>query len=176
MRILVASPQGFATDALRSMLTALDSNCEVDVIDDFPSRLLSPPIPPSPAPDLVVVDVDGASVDVNAIVRECLLRWVHASMLTLKRLSRPGTTVPQVDELLSKAWRTRQRVEHLWALSRGVRQGALRFGLQRDGSNYNVFEARRFLFRCVKCPTRTERISSRSAPCGRHKQASGRCR
>ena len=83
MRILVTSPQGFATDALRSMLTALDSNCEVDVIDDFPSRLLSPPIPPSPAPDLVVVDVDGASVDVNAIVRECLLRYPGARLVAL---------------------------------------------------------------------------------------------
>ena len=83
MRILVASPQGFATDALRSMLTALDSNCEVDVIDEFPSRLLSPPIPPSPAPDLVVVDVDGASVDLNAIIREFLLRYPGARLVAL---------------------------------------------------------------------------------------------
>ena len=83
MRILVASPQGFATDALRSMLTGLDSNCEVDVIDDFPSQLLSPPTPHWPAPDLVVVDVDGASVDVNAIVRGFLLRYPGARLVAL---------------------------------------------------------------------------------------------
>ena len=83
MRILVASPQGFATDALRSMLTGLDSNCEVDVIADFPSQLLSPPTPHSPAPDLVVVDVDGASVDVNAIVRGFLLCYPGARLVAL---------------------------------------------------------------------------------------------
>ena len=83
MRILVASPQGFATDALRGMLTGLDSNCEVDVIDDFPSQLLSPPTPHSPAPDLVVVDVDGASVDVNAIVRGFLLCYPGARLVAL---------------------------------------------------------------------------------------------
>lgn len=83
MRILVASPQGFATDALRSMLTGLDSNCEVDVIDDFPSQLSSPPPPHSPAPDLVVVDVDGASVDVTAIVRGFLLRYPRARLVAL---------------------------------------------------------------------------------------------
>lgn len=83
MRILVVSPQGFATDALRSMLTGLDSNCEVEVLDHSSSQQLALPTAPSPPPDLVVVDVDGASVDVNAIVREFLMRYPEAHIVAM---------------------------------------------------------------------------------------------
>ena len=83
MRILVASPRGFATDALRSMLTGLDSHCEVEVIDDIPAQLSSPPALRSTSPDLVLVDMDGASTDINGIVRGFLQRYPDARLVAL---------------------------------------------------------------------------------------------
>lgn len=83
MRILVASPNGFATDALRSMLTGLDSNCEVVVIDNSPSRLFSLPESRSTSPDLVLVDMDGAETDINRMVRVFLQRYPDAPLVAL---------------------------------------------------------------------------------------------
>ena len=83
MRILVASPRGFATDALRSMLTGLDSHCEVEVIDDIPAQFSSPPALRSTSPDLVLVDMDGASTDINGIVRGFLQRYPDARLVAL---------------------------------------------------------------------------------------------
>lgn len=83
MRILVASPNGFATDALRNMLTGLDAGCEVEIIDEIPSQLSSPPDRHSPSPDLVLVDMDGASTDINGMVRGFLRRYPDARLVAL---------------------------------------------------------------------------------------------
>jgi len=83
MRILVASPAGFATDALRSMLTRLDSHCEVEVVEDILSQHSSLPAQRSPSPDLVLVDMDGASTDINGTVRGFLQRYSDAPLVAL---------------------------------------------------------------------------------------------
>ncbi|MBI3530517.1 MAG: cyclic nucleotide-binding domain-containing protein [Betaproteobacteria bacterium] len=83
MRILVASPNDSATDALRSILTGLDSRCEVEAIDDIPSLLSSPPARRSTSPDLVLVDMDGASTDNNGMVRGLLQRYPETRLVAL---------------------------------------------------------------------------------------------
>ena len=83
MRRLVASPNGFATDALRSMLTGLDSDCEIEVIDDIPAQLLSPLAQRSPSPDIVLVDMDGASMEPIGRVRGFLQRYPDAPVVAL---------------------------------------------------------------------------------------------
>ena len=69
MKILVASPQGWATEALCGLLAKLDSGCEVGVVHDIPSLLSLPPETPPDTPDLVLVDVDAASADHDFTVK-----------------------------------------------------------------------------------------------------------
>ena len=83
MKILVASPQGSATEALCGLLVKLDSGCEVEVVHDIPSFLSLPPATPSGTPDLVLVDVDAASADSSAAIRGFLRKFPGARILAL---------------------------------------------------------------------------------------------
>ncbi|MEK6209471.1 MAG: LuxR C-terminal-related transcriptional regulator [Pseudomonadota bacterium] len=83
MKILVASPQGWATEALCGLLAKLDSGCEVEVVHDIPSLLSLPPATPSGTPDLVLVDVDAASADSSAAIRGFLRKFPGARILAL---------------------------------------------------------------------------------------------
>ena len=83
MKILVASPQGLATEALCGLLARLDSGCEVEVVHDIPSLLSLPPATPSATPDLVLVDVDAASTDSAAAIRGFLRKFPGARILAL---------------------------------------------------------------------------------------------
>jgi len=65
------------------MLTGLDSNCEVEVVDDIPSQQSSPSAQRSPSPDLVLVDMDGAATDINGMVRGFLQRYPDAPLVAL---------------------------------------------------------------------------------------------
>jgi two-component system nitrate/nitrite response regulator NarL len=126
MRILVASPNGFATDALRSMLTGLDSHCEVEVIDDIPSQLSSPPAARSTSPDLVLVDLDGASIDINGLVRGLLQRYHDARLVALG--SRLDDTY--VEEVLEAGALGYHPKSHSETVARGV------LGLVLSGGAY----------------------------------------
>lgn len=83
MKILVASPQGSATEALCGLLAKLDSGCEVEAVHDIPSFLSLPPATPSGTPDLVLVDVDAASTDSSAAIRGFLRKFPGAPVLAL---------------------------------------------------------------------------------------------
>jgi len=83
VKILVASPQGRATEALCGLLAKLDSGCEVEVVHDIPSLLSLPPATPSGTPDLVLVDVDAASADSTAVIRGFLQKFPVAHILAL---------------------------------------------------------------------------------------------
>jgi DNA-binding NarL/FixJ family response regulator len=83
VKILVASPQGWATEALCGLLTKLDSGCEVEVVHDIPSLLSLSPATPSATPDLVLVDVDAASADSSAAIRGFLQKFPGAPILAL---------------------------------------------------------------------------------------------
>ena len=83
MKILVASPQGWATEALCGLLARLDPGCEVEVLHDIPSLLSLPPATSSGTPDLVLVDVDAASADSSATIRGFLWKFPGARILAL---------------------------------------------------------------------------------------------
>ena len=83
MKILVASPQGSATEALCGLLARLDSGAEVEVVHDIQSLLSLPAIKVSGRPDLVLVDVDAASVDAGAAIRGLLKQFPGARILAL---------------------------------------------------------------------------------------------
>ena len=83
MKILVASPQGSATEALCGLLARLDSGCEVEVVHDIQTLLSLPPIKPSRTPDLVLVDVDATSADAGAAIRGVLKNFPGARILAL---------------------------------------------------------------------------------------------
>ena len=83
VKILVASSQGQATEALCGLLGKLESGCEIEVVPDFPSQLSLSPATPSGTPDLVLVDVDGAPTDSGAAIRGFLDKFPGASILAL---------------------------------------------------------------------------------------------
>lgn len=83
MKILVASPQGSATEALCGLLGRLDSGCEVEVVHDILSLLSLPPTKPFRTPDLVLVDVDAASTDSSTAIRGFLKKFPGAHILAL---------------------------------------------------------------------------------------------
>ena len=83
MKILVASPQGWATEALCGLLAKLDSGCEVEVVHDISSLLSPPPDKPFGTPDLVLVDVDAASADSSATIRDFLRTFPGARILAV---------------------------------------------------------------------------------------------
>ena len=83
MKILIASPQGQATEALCGLLTKLDSSCEVEVVHDIPSLLSLAPATRSGTPDLVLVDVDAASDDAGTAIRGLLQKFPSARLLAL---------------------------------------------------------------------------------------------
>ena len=80
MKILVASPQGSATESLCGLLAKLGSGCEVELVHDIPS-LLS--LAPSGTPDLVLVDVDADPADSGAAIRAFLEKFPGAPILAL---------------------------------------------------------------------------------------------
>ncbi len=69
MRILVASPRGTATDALRSLLSGLAPDSTIELTDDLSAL---PAIAQSP--DLVIVDLDHAAPDLDNVARTILER------------------------------------------------------------------------------------------------------
>jgi DNA-binding NarL/FixJ family response regulator len=83
VKILVASPQGWATEAMCGLLAKLDSGCEVEVAHDIPTLLSLPPATPSGTPDLVLVDVDAALADSGAVIRGFLRKFPGARILAL---------------------------------------------------------------------------------------------
>jgi DNA-binding NarL/FixJ family response regulator len=83
VKILVASPQGSATEALCGLLAKLDSGCEVEVVHDIQTFLSPPPIKPSGTPDLVLLDVDAASADSTAAIQGFLRKFPGARILAL---------------------------------------------------------------------------------------------
>jgi len=83
VKILVASPQGWATEALCGLLAKLDSGCEAEVVHDVPALLSLAPATPSGTPDLVLVDVDAASTDSSATIRGFLRKFPGARILAL---------------------------------------------------------------------------------------------
>jgi DNA-binding NarL/FixJ family response regulator len=83
VKILVASPQGWATEALCDLLTKLDSGCEVEVVHDIPSLLSLPPATSPGMPDLVLVDVDAASEDSTAAIKGFLRNFPGTRILAL---------------------------------------------------------------------------------------------
>jgi len=83
VKILVASPQGQATEALCGLLAKLDPGCEVDVVNDIPFLLTLPSATPSETPDLVLVNVDAVSTDSSAAIRGLLRKFPAARLLAL---------------------------------------------------------------------------------------------
>ena len=83
MKILVASPQGSATEALCGLLARLDPGCEVEVVHDIPYLLSLPPARPSATPDLVLVDMDAFSTDSSTVIRGFLRKFPGARILAL---------------------------------------------------------------------------------------------
>ncbi len=74
MRILIVSPRGTATDALRSLLGGLAPDSAIERIDD-PASLTAT----SPPPDLILVDLDQA----NANVHDLLVRHPGVRILAM---------------------------------------------------------------------------------------------
>ncbi|HKQ24247.1 MAG TPA: LuxR C-terminal-related transcriptional regulator [Burkholderiales bacterium] len=83
MKVLVASPQGPATEALCGLLAKLDFGCEVEVVHDIPSLLSPGPATPSGMPDLVLVDMDAASSDSSAAIQRLLKKFPGVHILAL---------------------------------------------------------------------------------------------
>lgn len=83
MKILIVASGGWATSALQGMLARLDSGCQVEVADDVPPRLSSPPAESSSPPDLVLVDVDTASTDISTMIGGYLQRYPGARLIAL---------------------------------------------------------------------------------------------
>jgi DNA-binding NarL/FixJ family response regulator len=83
VKILVASPQGWATEALCGLLAKHDPGCEVEVVHDIPSLLSPPPETPSGTPDLVLVDVDAGSADSSTTIRGLLRTFPGVRILAL---------------------------------------------------------------------------------------------
>jgi two-component system nitrate/nitrite response regulator NarL len=127
MRILVASPRGYATDALRRMLAGLVPDCEIEVVDGISALLSSPPQPPFPAPDLVLLDVDAVAADGSSVVRDVLQRCPGARLMALgSRLDE--TFVEQFLEAGAIGYLPKSHGE---AVARGVLGLVLRGGVYR---------------------------------------------
>lgn len=79
VRILVASPRGWATEALCGLLAKLGSGCEIEVVQDAASTAATP----MPAADLVLVDVDAAAATARAVIQGFRRKFPDARILAL---------------------------------------------------------------------------------------------
>jgi two-component system, NarL family, nitrate/nitrite response regulator NarL len=84
VRIVIVASDESAIARLRGMLARVDAACEVEV-----GRLESVPSDSS-QPDLVLIDVDAASIDTGAMIGECIEQYPRARLVAMgSRLDDP---------------------------------------------------------------------------------------
>ena len=79
VRILVASPGGWATEALCGLLAKLGSGCEIEVVQDAASVAAMPVTTAA----LVLVDVDAAAAAAHAVIQGFRRKFPSAHILAL---------------------------------------------------------------------------------------------
>ncbi|MEO8163806.1 MAG: LuxR C-terminal-related transcriptional regulator [Betaproteobacteria bacterium] len=83
MRIRIASPRGNFTYALQVMLIGLAPDSEIEIMEDLATLLAAPSGPQSNSPDILLLDLDHASVDAGKVVSDLHERYPAARILAL---------------------------------------------------------------------------------------------